>query len=266
MIPIRDNIPPRSFPWVNYGLIAVSSAFFLVQVLAPRGEDLIERFGMIPARVVNPDQVILRVEPVLVQSPFGVRVVEESRELGPSAVPPWLTLLTCIFLHGGWMHAIGNLWFLHIFGDNVEDRLGHIGYVVFYLGCGLVASITHLLAGPDSTIPTIGASGAIAGVMGAYLILYPKALVVSVIPIIFIMQVVVIPAPIFLGIWFAFQFLQGASSLTQSEGGGGVAWWAHVGGFVAGVAVSWLLKVIHVARPPVLERRLRSDRMTSYRA
>lgn len=256
MIPIRDNIPPRTFPWVNYGLIIVSGLVFMLQVLVPRGDELVERFGMIPSRVRNPEQVIQRVEPVLVQTPFGVSVVEQTREIVPSAVAPWLTLLTCIFLHGGWMHVIGNLWFLHIFGDNVEDRLGHVGYLLFYLGCGISASCAHLWASPDSTIPTIGASGAIAGVMGAYLILYPRAQVVAVIPIIFIMQVMVLPAPIFLGIWFVFQFIQGASSLTQTVEGGGVAWWAHIGGFVAGLGTAWLVKAGNIARPPVLERRL----------
>lgn len=265
MIPLHDNIPSRTFPFVNYGLIAICSVVFLLQVATGEKGGLVEKYGMIPARVVHPDATIERIEPVAVQTPFGIQVAQRTRVVEPAAVPAWLTLLTCIFLHGGWMHAIGNLWFLHIFGDNVEDRLGHLGYLLFYLVCGIAASATHLATGPNSTIPTIGASGAIAGVMGAYFLLYPKALVVSLIPIIIIFQIVVVPAPIFLGIWFLIQFFQGTFSITQA-GGGGVAWWAHIGGFVVGTAIAWGLKKGHFARPPVEQRSRNADRVGSYRA
>jgi len=263
MIPLRDNIPPRTFPWVNYTLILVSTLAFLIQVGTEDGEQWIERLGMIPARVVDPDAVVEIVEPVVIQTPFGMGVSQKQREALPSAVTPWLTLLTCIFLHGGWMHVIGNLWFLHIFGDNVEDRFGHLGYLIFYLLCGVSASAAHLATDPGSTIPTIGASGAIAGVMGAYLILYPKAVVFSLVPIVFIVQMMVIPAPIFLGIWFLLQFLQGTAILGGAAQGG-VAWWAHIGGFLVGVTIAWLLNKFHVARPPVQQRRTKEEYLSSY--
>ncbi len=162
------------------------------------------------------------------------------RELPPLPFSPWLTLLTCTFLHGGWMHVLGNMWFLHIFGDNVEDRLGHFGYLAFYVGCGIASSAAHLMLNASSTMPTIGASGAIAGVMGAYLYLYPRANVVALVPIFFFLQVLVVPAPLFLIVWFAMQFFEGTFAIT-SQSTGGVAWWAHIGGFAAGFVVAWLL-------------------------
>jgi membrane associated rhomboid family serine protease len=253
MIPIRDNIPPRTFPFVNYTMIALCSIVFLFQLLEGDGSSMVERYGMIPARVVHPDQKIEIIQQQLIQTPYGIQRQTITKVAEPSAVAPWLTLLTCVFLHGGWMHILGNLWVLHIFGDNVEDRLGHLGYTIFYLFCGVAASATHLMLGPESTIPTIGASGAIAGVMGAYFLLYPNAKVLSALPIFFYLHMMVLPAPIFLGLWFILQFYQG----TFSGGtGGGVAWWAHVGGFVAGVAIAGVLKATHVAAPPVEERRL----------
>jgi membrane associated rhomboid family serine protease len=133
------------------------------------------------------------------------------------------------------MHFLGNMWFLWIFGDNVEDRLGHVGYLLFYLGCGIAASLTHLVTSWESEVPTIGASGAIAGVMGAYFIWYPHSRVRAILPIGGFVQFVEIPGRYFLGIWFVMQFLQ---SLASSPEGGGVAWWAHIGGFVAGVVVA----------------------------
>ncbi|MGE0378145.1 MAG: rhomboid family intramembrane serine protease, partial [Planctomycetaceae bacterium] len=140
-----------------------------------------------------------------------------TRQAAPSAVPALLTMLTCIFLHGGWMHFLGNMWFLHIFGDNVEDRFGHIGYLAFYLACGTAASAAHYLTDRNSAIPTIGASGAIAGVMGAYYVSYPRAKVVTLLPLIIIWQVVVLPASLFLGIWVVIQFLQGTMSVTVAQ-------------------------------------------------
>jgi membrane associated rhomboid family serine protease len=151
-------------------------------------------------------------------------------------VPGWATLLTCTFLHGGWFHFLGNMWFLWIFGDNVEDRLGHGGYLLFYLASGIGASVVHLATGPGSTVPTIGASGAIAGVMGAYLLLYPRSRVLVLVPIVFVFQFFVFPAAVFLGLWFVWQLFQGALAVGAVQAGG-VAWWAHVGGFVVGLVV-----------------------------
>lgn len=265
MIPLRDNIPSRSVPWVNYLLIAACTLVFLLQLSV--GEDetsLIERFGMIPARVRNPEARIELTGRSYVRGIDGYRLVEITHEAAPSAVPPILTLLTCIFLHGGWMHFLGNVWFLWIFGDNVEDRFGHGRYLLFYLGSGVAASVAHLLAGPDSVVPTIGASGAIAGVMGAYLVLYPGALVEAIVPIFILIQIVVLPAWLFLGVWFAMQFFNGAFAIGSTTSGG-VAWWAHIGGFVVGWLFADVLDRRKKLRPQVEQRRPGSDRVRIYR-
>jgi membrane associated rhomboid family serine protease len=266
MIPLRDNIPPRTFPFVNYSIIAICVVVFLGQLAdtADGTDQLVDNLGMIPARVFHPDEPITVQQQVLVRTPFGVKKEILERDLPALPFSPWLTLFTCIFLHGGWMHVIGNMWFLHIFGDNVEDRLGHFSYLLFYVGCGIAASIAHLVLNASSTMPTIGASGAIAGVMGAYLYLYPRANVVTLVPIIFFLQVIVVPAPVFLIIWFAMQFFEGTFAIT-SQNTGGVAWWAHIGGFAAGLVVAWLLEQIHQLRPPVQELRPNTQRPTVYR-
>lgn len=254
MIPIRDSIPASRAPVVTYALIAVTGLVFLLQLQDPSGA-LVEQFGMVPARVFG-DQPLQFMQ--LRETVFGV--VRERVSLPPAAVPEWLTLLTCVFLHGGFLHFAGNMWFLWIFGDNVEDRMGRWGYLAFYLLSGVLASLSHLLTQGDSTVPTIGASGAIAGVMGAYMLLYPKSQVLTLIPIFFILEFVVLPAPLFLGIWFLLQFFQGAMSLS-SVASGGVAWWAHIGGFAFGAAMAWGMRLLHWLRPPPAELRLQRRRM-----
>ncbi len=151
------------------------------------------------------------------------------------------TIITSLFLHGGWLHVGGNMLYLWIFGDNVEDRLGHVRFLIFYLLCGIAASLTHVLANPASTVPTIGASGAIAGVLGAYFLLYPRSRVLTLLPLGFYLQVVQVPAFLFLGFWFLLQFVVGAVSL-RGAGGEGVAWWAHVGGFAAGAVLQFVFR------------------------
>jgi len=252
MIPLRDNIPSRTFPFVNYSLIATCVVVFLAQIAGSTSaqSEMIEQYGMIPQRVLNPGEQVLVEERVPVQTPRGLAVVERKRPAAETPFNPWLTLLTSMFLHGGWLHLIGNLWFLHIFGDNVEDRLGHFPYLLFYLGCGLAAALCHLLFNHNSTLPTVGASGAIAGVMGAYLLLYPRAMVLSIVPIFVLIQIIVIPAPVFLVLWFLLQFFQGTMSIGAVEAGG-VAWWAHIGGFAAGFAVAALLQMSGATRPKV---------------
>lgn len=260
MVPLRDNIPSRTLPVVNYGLIAVCTVVFLVQTVTDRDPNarMVERLGMIPARVLNPEATILVPKPIVERG----QVVEiEEQVAAPTPFPPWLTLLTCIFLHGGWMHFLGNVWFLHIFGDNVEDRIGHVGYLLFYLGSGVAASAAHLMASTTSTVPTIGASGAIAGVMGAYSLLYPRSLIQSVVPILYFIQVVVLPAPLFLGIWFVLQLVQG----TMMTGATGVAWWAHIGGFAAGFLVALVLRGVGETSPPVTDVRSHADHVGAYR-
>ncbi len=219
MIPLRDTIPSRTFPFVNYGLIVVNSIIFLYEVsLGPQLEAFIQTFGVIPAKYFWLSQ----------HEPWNL-------------VERFYPILTSMFLHGGWLHVIGNMWFLWIFGDNVEDRMGHGRYLIFYLLSGVGAGLFHIYLNPTSTIPTIGASGAIAGVMGAYFILYPFARVITLVPIFFFVDIIEIPAFFFLGFWVLLQFFQGTLSLAFSQTGG-VAWWAHFGGFLVGAVLVFLFK------------------------
>jgi membrane associated rhomboid family serine protease len=258
MIPLRDNIPSRKVPVVNYAVILACIAVFVVQA-GDRDGRLTFLYGMIPARISQPDRPVVIEHRELVQTVFGVREVEFRSEIPQPPMPVWLTVLSCIFLHGSLMHLAGNLWFLWIFGDNVEDRLGHLGYLLFYLGSGILASLSHYWMYPASVVPTIGASGAVAGVMGAYLYLYPRANVVSLVPILMFLQVLVIPAPVFLGLWFLLQLWQGTFAMGAGEAAG-VAWWAHIGGFAVGFAVAWLLGASGQTHPRVTVLRPATDR------
>lgn len=212
MIPLRDLNPRSTTPFVTILLILINVAVFLYQVsLGPRvGQQFVYTFGMIPARV-----------PMLLTG--------DNVTLGQAFEP----LLTSIFLHGGWMHLIGNMWFLWIFGDNIEDYLGHFQYLLFYLICGVGAGVVHTIANLGSTVPAVGASGAISGVMGAYIVLFPRSRVLTLVPLLFFFFTVQLPAVVILGYWFLIQFLSGLGSLGV-PGAGGVAWWAHIGGFLLG--------------------------------
>ncbi|MCA8948938.1 MAG: rhomboid family intramembrane serine protease [Planctomycetes bacterium] len=249
MIPLRDSVPASRTPIVTYAIIAVCAVVWLVQLGDP---ELVLRLGMVPARVLDPEG-------------FPRAALRVGWPAAAAAVPDWLTLLTCTFLHGGWLHFLGNMLFLWIFGDNVEDRLGRVGFVVFYLGTGVVASAAHLLIASHSVVPTIGASGAIAGVMGAYLLLYPRARV-EVLMFIGIIGTIVVPAWVMLGLWFLLQFVEGTMTLGRAGDGGGVAVWAHIGGFVAGVLVVLLLRALGGLRtpPPSIEFVRRRFRPTRY--
>jgi len=219
MIPIRDSVRSRRFPAVNTALIVLNVAVFLFEVLQGKAlESFMLTWSLIPARLTDPS---------LAAYFTGFHQA--------------LTFVTYMFLHGGFWHLLGNMWFLYIFGDNVEDRLGHPRYLLFYLLCGVASGVIHFLSGPGSPMPTVGASGAIAGVMGAYLILYPRARVLTLIPIIIIPWFVEIPAFVFLGIWILIQFL--SATLTSGQVSG-VAWWAHVGGFVAGIVFLRILLLL----------------------
>lgn len=243
MLPLWDNIPSERTPFVNYAIIGVCILAFLAQLAAPAGDDQIVReYGMIPIRVTHPGEKEVVVE--FQSSRDSIR-----REIVDLRTPisPVLTLITCMFLHAGLMHIVGNLWVLWIFGDNVEDRFGPLGYAVMYVVSGIAAGLMHIVTGPNSFIPTIGASGAIAGVMGAYLLLYPKAMVMTLIPFGVFSRLIAIPAPYFLVFWFLLQIFSGA---TSSSGGGGVAWWAHVGGFAAGFGATAALKQFGWLNPP----------------
>ncbi|MDW8027300.1 MAG: rhomboid family intramembrane serine protease [Armatimonadota bacterium] len=150
---------------------------------------------------------------------------------------PFITM----FLHGGWMHLIGNMWFLYLFGDNVEDAMGHFRFLLFYLLSGIAATVAHIIVQPLSPIPVVGASGAISGVVGAYLVMFPNARVLTLVPIFFFFDIIILPALVFIGLWFLFQFWSGLLSLAVQHMGG-VAWWAHIGGFIAGVVLTPLMR------------------------
>jgi len=210
MIPIRDNIPSTNFPAVNYAIIAVNCIVFLFEMVYPGNlNNIMMQYGLVPARFSIPG--------FAAQFSFGEQTI---------------SLVSFMFLHGSFFHLLGNMWFLYIFGDNVEDRLGSVRYLIFYLLCGWASGLFHVITNFHSVMPTIGASGAIAGVMGAYLISFRNSRIITLIPILFIPFFVEIPSPFFLGFWIFFQFLSAA--LTDSSTSG-VAWWAHIGGFAAGI-------------------------------
>jgi membrane associated rhomboid family serine protease len=229
VLPLRDDIPSYRIPWVTIGLILVNvAAFFWELGLGPRLEHALLRLSIIPVRYTDPE----------IRAHFG---------LLDQVIP----FFTSLFLHGGWLHLFSNIWVLWIFGDNVEERFGHRRFLVFYLAAGIAASGLHIITDPHSHLPTLGASGAIAGVMGAYLWLYPRARVLTLVPPFILGPYVVLPAVIFLGIWFLLQFFSGALNLGADPGTGGVAWWAHVGGFSFGVGCCLFTRRV----PPVLPRR-----------
>ena len=241
MIPLRDDNPTTRTPVVTLAVIAACSAMFLWQGAGSSAlDEVTARLAMVPARVSGEEDVVLRLS-------HGVSR-NIAVELPPAWVPEWLTMLTCTFLHGSWLHLLGNLWILWIFGDNVEERFGRLRYLALYLGCGVLASVTHYFSEPHSPVPTVGASGAIAGVMGAYLLLYPHARVLTLIPLGILLHTAVVPAWVFLGLWFALQLLQGLVTL-GGEAVGGVAWWAHIGGFVAGIVFAAVLRRQDRLRP-----------------
>ncbi|MBM4370199.1 MAG: rhomboid family intramembrane serine protease [Deltaproteobacteria bacterium] len=220
MIPIRDNIRSRHTPWVTWLLILANVAAFVYELRLGDGlEDFIVRYGLVPWRLT--------------------RGLEETGFRVGDHVVPWFSSM---FLHGGWLHLIGNMWFLWIFGDNVEDRLGPAKYLVFYLAGGLCAGMGQLAVDPLSVIPMVGASGAIAAVLAGYVILYPTARIVTLVPLLIFFFFAEIPAFVFIGVWFLLQYLSGSAALAGSSAGDGVAWWAHIGGFVAGVPLVLALK------------------------
>ena len=221
MIPLKDLNPRRSFPYVTLLLIAVNVAVFAHQLtLSPvAGETFVKTYGLVPAKV----ELALG----------GHRY---------SFVQAFLPFFTCMFLHGGFLHIIGNMWFLWIFGDNVEDQLGPVAYLLFYLVCGIGSGLTQVVLSWGSHIPSIGASGAISGVLGAYLLYFPRARILTLIPLFIIWFTARIPAMVFIGLWFVVQFLSGLGSLGGASTGG-IAVWAHVGGFALGLLLAGVVKV-----------------------
>jgi rhomboid family protein len=221
MIPIRNAVPTRYPPVMTWLLIATNCLVFLLQNSLSPGElqEFLRDFALIPAR-------------------YTAVVAYGDANLSAIDLVPFFTMM---FLHGGWLHLIFNMWTLWLFGSIVEDRLGHGRYLAFYLACGLAASIAHVIFNPTSIVPALGASGAIAGVLGCYMRLFPLARVVVVVPILFIPLFFEVYAFVFVGLWFLIQIFQGTLELLLPTSGGGVAWWAHVGGFVAGLALGPLL-------------------------
>ncbi len=223
MIPIRDDIPARHFPVVTVGLLVINVAVFLLEVLfGSAANDLILMFGIVPARLTT-------------------------EWTNPLVL---LTLGTSMYFHGGWAHLIGNMMYLWIFGDNVEDRMGRVGFFIFYTLCGVISGILQVAAAPRSPIPVIGASGAIAGVLGAYILLYPRARVRTLVPSFYFYRSIWLPATIVLGGWFLIQLLNGLASLNFAMQTGGVAWWAHIGGFIAGMGLMFLFRQKNYQPPP----------------
>jgi membrane associated rhomboid family serine protease len=210
VIPLRDVIPSRTTPYVTISLVAINILVFLYQFsLGSYVNEFVLTFGLVPAYF------------------------------------SWMNVLTSMFLHGGFLHVAGNMLYLWIFGDNVEDRMGHGRFLAFYLLCGIAAALGQAFTVPNSQIPMVGASGAIAGVMGAYFILYPHSRIVTLLPLFIFWQVIEVPAIFFLGVWFVMQFLSGVGSVATATGGepaGGVAFWAHVAGFAAGVVGVFVFK------------------------
>ncbi len=227
MIPLRDTVPSRSFPFVNWLLIVLNVVvFFVILSLRSDAEGFVAALGLVPKRLLTDPQ-------------------------------PWelVTPFTSMFLHGGWAHLLGNMLALYVFGDNVEDRLGSGRYLVFYLLCGLVAAFAHVVINAESTVPTIGASGAISGVLAAYVVFYPTSRVITLVLLLFLPWFVQIPATIYIGFWFVAQLLNGVLTVVKGQQAmGGVAWWAHVGGFLAGLTFAPLF-----ARRPV--RRAYADEL-----
>ena len=209
MIPIRDVIPSRTTPVVTIAIIAMNTLVFLYQcALGPSVEEFVLSWGLVPAAF------------------------------------SWLTVVTSIFLHGSVLHFAGNMLYLWIFGGNVEDRMGHGRFLVFYLLCGAAAALMHVAADPESVMPAVGASGAIDGVMGAYFVQYPQSRVLTLVPIFFFIRLIEVPAIFFLGLWIVVQLLSGVGSIASSAGepGGGIAFWAHVAGFAAGIGTVALFR------------------------
>jgi membrane associated rhomboid family serine protease len=237
MIPLRDTIPAKNYPVVNTAIIGMNIVIFLVQLSqGVEWNRFAYTYGLVPARYSTPQISVYF-----------------------SAFQQVFSFVSYMFLHGGFWHLLGNMWSLYIFGDNVEDRLGPLRYFVFYIICGIASGISHLLLNLQSNLPTIGASGAIAGVMGAYFILHPRSQILTLIPIIFIPYFIEIPAFIFLGVWFLLQFINAAASQGQAAG---VAWWAHIGGFIFGIIVLKIMLMLPDAKPSARIRRVTERKNT----
>lgn len=267
ILPFHADTPTARVAWVNYALIAANGLVFLwLLQLTPQGQQSVTLHrGFIPARIgqLTDPRVIPVVQEEPARLPDGRFLVDQQKrqivvrrkiaDLPPDRGEIVLSLLTCMFLHGGWTHLLANMWFLWIFGNNVEDRLGHVPFLLFYLAGGLFGSACHWLIDPSSITPVIGASGAVAAVLGGYAITWPWARVHTLVYLVVFLTVIDVPALGVLGVWFLMQLIEAHGQLGLNVAGG-VAWWAHVGGFIAGMilmpAASFLLGVNGSKRPP----------------
>ncbi len=208
MIPLRDVIPSRTTPYVTVTIIVVNALVFVFELRLPLTDRarFIEVYGIVPASVES------------------------------------LSVLTSMFLHGGWLHFLGNMLYLWIFGDNVEDRVGHGRFIVFYLTCGLAATLAQVVSNPTSVVPMVGASGAIAGVMGAYFVLFPRSRVLTLLPLFIFWKLIEVPAILFLGFWFLLQLLSGVGSVGAGQDVSGIAFWAHIAGFATGAVAIFFFR------------------------
>ena len=236
MIPIgdEDTGDQRVIPYVNLAIIAINVVVFLYQLLDP---NFTNGYSTVPAEITSGKDIVGR---FLLAAPDGTSVVIDEAP-GPS--PIWLTLLTSMFMHGGWLHIGGNMLFLFIFGDNIERAYGHVKYIAFYLVCGIIAGLAHVLSQPDSIIPSLGASGAISGVLAAYLVLFPTNRVKVLLTLgIVLLRPIMVPAVVMIGLWALLQFVNGIGSIAVTDQTSGVAYWAHIGGFIAGALITLLAK------------------------
>ncbi|MBN1435171.1 rhomboid family intramembrane serine protease [Candidatus Fermentibacterales bacterium] len=240
MIPLRDENPLRSFPLVTRSLVLINALVFLLAA-AEGLESTAMEYGAVPVLITEPElagqstvEVDRKIRSIDTYGMQNTQRVSARVDLPRQSLPPLLTLLTSMFLHGGLFHLVGNMWFLWIFGDNVEDLLGRGRFLVFYLACGIAAVLAHVLLNPSSVVPVVGASGAISGLMGAYMRKFPLARVTTLIPLFLFFQIVRIPAFFFLGIWLLLQVVSIGSDA-------GIAWLAHIGGFLAGfLLIGWM--------------------------
>src|SRR5574337_472295 len=222
MIPFRDRNPSGTFPIVTVSIILINVVVFLIELsLGPRLDSFLFQFGVVPIKVSYPADIP-----------------------GSTVVNTYFPFLSYMFLHGGFIHLIGNMWYLWIFGDNIEDTLGRFKFILFYLICGIGSAIVHVYFNSQSGIPCVGASGAIAGVLGAYMVTFPRARILVLLPLFIIWEFIELPAIIVLGFWFLIQFFNGTAAISSAHGGG-VAWWAHIGGFVLGII---LIKIFPKSR------------------
>ena len=235
MIPIGDEDTGGrpGIPYVNLAIIAINVLVFLYQLVDP---NFTNGYSAVPAEITSGMDIVGQFP---IDTPDGTFLIDEAA--GPT--PIWLTLLTSMFMHGGWLHIGGNMLFLFIFGDNIEKAYGHIKYVAFYLVCGILAGLAHVLSQPDSIIPSLGASGAISGVMAGYLVLFPTNRVRVLLALgIVLLRPIMVPAIVMIGVWALLQFINGLGAIAVTDQTSGVAYWAHIGGFVAGVVITFLAK------------------------